>query len=351
MSRFWSDLVHRLTPYVPGEQPQGTPLLKLNTNESPYPPSQRVLEVLASIDGDRLRRYPDPDSLALREAIARQEGVRPQEVFLGNGSDEVLAHVFRGLLQHPQPVLFPDVTYSFYPVWCRLYDIDYEQVPVTADLAIDVADYSRPAGGVILANPNSPTGRLLSLDEIRLLLAAHPDTVVVIDEAYIHFGGDSAVALIREYDNLLVVQTMSKSRALAGVRVGVALANEKLIEALQRLKNSFNSYPLDAIAQALALASLEDDDWFRQACQRVIASRARLTAALECMGFEVQPSMANFVLARHPGHRAEALYGALRERGILVRHFNLPRIADYLRISIGTEDECERLLNELSQLV
>ncbi len=351
MSRFWSELVHRLTPYVPGEQPRGKQLLKLNTNESPYPPSPRVLAALASIDGDQLRRYPDPESVALRQSIARHEGVETQEVFLGNGSDEVLAHVFRGLLQHPHPVLFPDVTYSFYPVWCRLYGIDYAQVPVNADLAVDVGDYRRPAGGVILANPNSPTGRLLSLAEIRRLLVANPDAVVVIDEAYIHFGGESAVPLIHEYDNLLVVQTMSKSRALAGMRIGLAIGNEKLIEALQRLKNSFNSYPLDAVAQAIALASLDDDDWFRQTCRRVIASRSQLTAALESMGFDVQPSMANFVLARHPGHRAEALYEALRERGILVRYFNLPRIADYLRISIGTEDECERLSNELKQLV
>ncbi len=351
MSRFWSELVHELTPYSPGEQPRLDSLVKLNTNESPYPPSPQVMTALAAIDGDRLRRYPDPESSRLRSAFASYHGLRPEQVFLGNGSDEVLAHVFQALLKHDKPILYPDVTYSFYPVWCQLYGIDYKQVPLASDFSVDVGLYRGDCGGIILPNPNAPTGMLMSPAEVRQLLEANPDTVVVIDEAYIDFGGQSSIRLIDEYDNLLVVHTLSKSRALAGLRVGLAMGNERLIEALQRVKNSFNSYPVDAPAQAATLASLADEAWFRTCCKRVVDNREQLSAGLQSMGFEVLPSAANFVLARHPDHSAKALFEALRERGIIVRYFNKPRIDNYLRISVGTEEECEQLVSALRALV
>jgi histidinol-phosphate aminotransferase len=351
MSRFWSELVHELTPYSPGEQPRLDSLVKLNTNESPFPPSPQVLAALAALDGDRLRRYPDPESSELRSAFANYHGLQPQQVFLGNGSDEVLAHVFQALLKHDKPVLFPDVTYSFYPVWCQLYDIAYEQVPLAADFSVDIGPYLGRGGGIVLPNPNAPTGILLPQDGVRQLLEANPDTVVVIDEAYIDFGGQSSTRLIEEYDNLLVVHTLSKSRALAGLRVGLAMGSAVLIEALQRVKNSFNSYPMDAVAQAATLASLSDETWFRAGCDRVVANREQMRTALQRMGFEVLPSAANFLLAQHPQRSARSLFEALRAQGIIVRYFDKPRIDNYLRISVGTETECERLVTVLESLV
>ncbi|PLW83273.1 histidinol-phosphate transaminase [Kineobactrum sediminis] len=352
MSRFWSDVTRRLTPYVPGEQPRHERLIKLNTNESPYPPSPAVVAAVQQIESDALRRYPDPESARLRQAFADYHGLHPDQVFLGNGSDEVLAHVFQGLLQQQRPLLFPDITYSFYPVWCELYGIRYERVPLGADFSIDTSAFARPNGGIIVPNPNAPTGLLLSLAQIRALVAANPDSVVVIDEAYIDFGGESAITLINDFDNLLVVQTLSKSRALAGLRVGVAFGQAALIDGLQRVKNSFNSYPLDAVAQAAVLASLADEDWFRECCDRVIASRERLTRGLEALGFSVLPSAANFILAS-PGNDRDtgALFLALREQGIIVRYFDKPRIAGYLRITVGTDAQCDALLDALPALL
>ena len=351
MSRFWSDVVRHLTPYVPGEQPRHARLVKLNTNEMPYPPSPAVLKALQAVDGDTLRRYPDPESVELCQALASCHGLQPDNVFVGNGSDEVLAHVFQGLLKQSGPLLFPDVTYSFYPVWCDLYGIDSRKVPLQEDFSVDVEAFEGPCGGIILPNPNAPTGLLLELDGIRRLLRRHRDCVVVIDEAYIDFGGRSAVSLIPEFDNLLVVQTLSKSRALAGLRVGMAFGHADLIEALKRVKNSFNSYPLDALAQRAALASLEDEHWFRDSCDRVIASRERLSAALCELGFDVLPSHANFVLARPGGGRdARSIFLALREQGIIVRWFDQPRVRDYLRITVGTDEQCDALLKALSAL-
>ncbi|MEQ8801509.1 histidinol-phosphate transaminase [Haliea sp.] len=352
MSRFWSELTRRLTPYVPGEQPRHRRLVKLNTNEAPYPPSPQVLVAIQGIDGEALRRYPDPESSALREAMAQYHGLDPQQVFLGNGSDEVLAHVFQGLLQQEQPLLFPDISYSFYPVWCELYGIAFEQIALRDNFTIDVAGYARPNGGIILPNPNAPTGIVLELADIQRLLQDNPDRVVVIDEAYIDFGGDSAVTLINDYANLLVVQTLSKSRALAGLRVGMAFGQAPLIDGLQRIKNSFNSYPLDAIAQRAVIASLADEDWFQDCRRKVIATRARLTEGLAALGFSVLPSAANFVFATPgPGRDAKAIFLALREQGIVVRYFDKPRIADYLRITVGTDEQCDALLEALPALL
>lgn len=351
MSRYWSALVSQLTPYVPGEQPRRDRLVKLNTNENPYGPSPAVLQAIAAVAADELRRYPDPESTELKAAVAAYHGLRPGQVFIGNGSDEVLAHVFQGLLQHDKPLCFPEITYSFYPVWCDLYGIQYRQIPNSGDLSIDPAAFPADNGGIIIPNPNAPTGLLLSLTEVATLARTHRDSVVVIDEAYIDFGGDSAVGLVERYDNLLVVQTLSKSRSLAGLRVGFAMGSPQLIEALDRIKNSFNSYPLDVLAQRAALAALQDEAHFRDSCARVIASREQLCSGLRALGFEVLPSAANFVFTRHPGHAAGELFSALRERGIVVRYFDKPRISDYLRISIGTEQDCEALLGALRELL
>jgi len=354
MSRFWSKVVHHLTPYVPGEQPKLTNLVKLNTNENPYGPSPRVLQAIQAATADTLRLYPDPNADHLREAIAGfygEQGIRPSQVFVGNGSDEVLALVFLALLKHDQPLLFPDITYSFYPVYCGLYGIDYELVPLDEGFQIRVQDYERPCGGIIFPNPNAPTGRWLALGELETLLKAHPDTPVVIDEAYVDFGGDSAVGLVNRYPNLLVIHTLSKARSLAGLRMGFAIGNVELIEALDRVKNSFNSYPIDRLAMAGAIAAMEDRDYFEQTRSAIIQSRVTLVAEMEALGFEVLPSVANFIFARHPWQDAVLLATALRERSIIVRHFKLPRIDQFLRITIGTPEQCGTLVGALREIL
>jgi histidinol-phosphate aminotransferase len=354
VSRFWSDIVHRLTPYVPGEQPALAHPVKLNTNENPYPPSPRVVEAIRrelGEDGASLRKYPDPTARALCEAVAKHHGLRVEQVFAGNGSDEVLAHAFQALLKHDRPIRFPDITYSFYPVYAQLYGVEYETVPLNSDFAIDVDDYRAPNGGVLLPNPNAPTGRALPLSEIEILLKANPDAPVIIDEAYVDFGAESAVNLIDTYPNLLVVQTTSKARSLAGMRVGFAFGDPALIEALTRVKDSFNSYPLDRLAQAAALASYEDQAWFEESRAKVVSSREKLIAQLQALGFDVVPSAANFVFARHAAHDAATLAAALKTREIFVRHFKLPRIDQHLRISIGTPSECDALVAALSEIL
>jgi histidinol-phosphate aminotransferase len=346
MSRFWSKLVGTLTPYVPGEQPKIAKLIKLNTNENPYPPAPGVLAAIQAelgSDAAGLRLYPDPNAEQLKAAIARTHGVTAHQVFVGNGSDEVLAHVFMALLKHEQPILFPDITYSFYPVYCGLYGVACRTVPLAADFSIDPAAYAQPNGGIIFPNPNAPTGRLLGLAAIEQILAANPDSPVVVDEAYVDFGGISAISLVDRHDNLLVVHTLSKSRSLAGLRVGYAVGHPDLIEALERVKNSFNSYPLDRLAIVGAVAALEDAGHFERTRQAVIATRERLSAELGELGFEVLPSAANFVFARHGQRDAAQLAQALREQGIIVRHFKLPRIDQFLRITVGTDGECQAL--------
>jgi histidinol-phosphate aminotransferase len=355
MSRFWSPVVRGLTPYVPGEQPRLANLVKLNTNENPYPPSPRVLAAIRAELGDdaaRLRLYPDPNADLLKAAIARLHVVAPHQVFVGNGSDEVLAHIFMALLKHDKPILFPDITYSFYPVYCGLYGVDHATVPLAADFSVAPADYcGRANGGIIFPNPNAPTGLLLALDAVEQILAANRDSVVVVDEAYVDFGGDSAIPLIDRHDNLLVVHTLSKSRSLAGLRVGYAIGHADLIEALERVKNSFNSYPLDRLAIVGAVAAIEDDDHFRQTCATVIATRETLSAELAALGFDVLPSAANFIFARHPQRDAAELARALRERGIIVRHFKLPRIDQFLRITVGTDGDCRALTDALQSIL
>jgi histidinol-phosphate aminotransferase len=351
MSRYWSAVVHGLTPYVPGEQPKLANLVKLNTNENPYGPSPKALAAMRAEVGDSLRLYPDPNADRLKAAIAKCHRVTASEVFVGNGSDEVLAHVFMALLKHERPILFPDITYSFYPVYCGLYGVAYDTVPLDESFAIRIDDYLKPNGGIIFPNPNAPTGQALPCAEIERLLRANPESVVVIDEAYVDFGAESAIPLVARYPNLLVVHTLSKSRSLAGLRVGFAVGHPDLIEALTRVKDSFNSYPLDRFAIAGAAAAIEDEEHFDRTRKAVIASRERLTHDLAQLGFQVLPSAANFIFARHPQRDAGELAKALRERSIIVRHFRQPRIDQFLRITIGTDEQCRNLIDALKDIL
>ncbi len=351
MSKFWSAGVHKLVPYVPGEQPKLANLVKLNTNENPYGPSPKALAAMQAALNDELRLYPDPNSDLLKEAVARYYAVEKNTVFVGNGSDEVLAHVFHGLLKQSLPILFPDITYSFYPVYCGLYEVPFQQVPLTESFDINLEEYAQPNGGIIFPNPNAPTGVLTPLSAIEKLLQRNTESVVVVDEAYIDFGGDSAVALTKTYPNVLVVQTLSKSRSLAGLRVGIAIGHPDLIEALERIKNSFNSYPLGRMAIAGAAAAFDDVAYFRQTTQAVIDSRTTLCAQLAAMGFEVLPSAANFVFARHPQRDGAVLTKALRERSVIVRHFKAPRIDQYLRITVGSPQQNDALVQALGDIL
>jgi histidinol-phosphate aminotransferase len=350
MSLYWSALVQSLAPYVPGEQPQDQQYVKLNTNENPYPPSPGVIEAINAYDKNRLKLYPDPESTKLREALAGYFDVTREQVFIGNGSDEVLAHAFQAFFKQDKPLLFPDISYSFYPVYCALYGIDYKTVPLADDFSIRVEDYMVENGGVIFPNPNAPTSRLMELQQIDKL-CQNNESVVIVDEAYIDFGGESAIPLTRDYNNLLVVHTFSKARSLAGLRLGYAIGHEDLIEGLNRIKNSFNSYPIDSIAQIAAVASIEDESYLGQTRQKIIQTRARLTQSLADMQFEVLPSAANFVFARHRKEAAESLYRQLKKQGVLVRFFNKPRIDNYLRITVGTDSETDTLIEKLKEIL
>jgi len=361
-TRLWSSKARNLSPYIPGEQPQHDNLCKLNTNENPFPPSPKVGEAIAKVleqQADELRLYPAPESNDLRAALARSYGLDINQVFVGNGSDEVLALVFASFFLKERPLLSPDIGYSFYPVYAQTFGVELVQIPLEEDFSIDPDAYRQPCSGIIIANPNAPTGLLLSLADIRKLASEHSNAVIVIDEAYIDFAqiddsnADapvSAVSLINECDNVIVTQTFSKSRSLAGLRVGMAFGNASLIEALTRMKNSFNSYPLDKLAQAGATASVLDNEYFEQTRQQVIDLRTSLTTELTALGYNVLPSHANFVFARPQNGEASAVANALREQGIIVRHFDKPRIAEYLRITIGTAEQNNRLIDALKAL-
>ncbi len=343
-------MVHRLSPYVPGEQPKINNLIKLNTNENPYGPSPKALAAMAAEVNDDLRLYSDPTSAKLCQAIADYYSLNTEQVFVGNGSDEVLAHIFHGLFQHPGKLLFPDITYSFYPVYCALFGIEYEAVPLAENFELCVDDYEQPNAGIIFPNPNAPTGMLLPLADIESLLKRNTDSVVVVDEAYIDFGGESAVKLINRYPNLLVTQTFSKSRSLAGLRVGFAMGHPELIQALIRVKDSFNSYPLDRLAIVGATAAVEDSEHFEQTRNSVIMARVSLTQGMQKLGFRILPSSANFIFAMHPEFDAAKLAARLRERNIIVRHFRAPRIDQYLRITIGKPNENAALMAAFNEI-
>ena len=348
--RFWSPEVRELEPYVPGEQPKIQNLLKLNTNENPYPPSPKVVAAVQAVladSADVLRLYPDPEASALKHAIAAQQNVDVANVFVGNGSDEVLAHIFKAFFVQQQPILYPDITYSFYPVYSQFFAVKTKVLPLNDDFEIVVDDYKQANGGIIITNPNAPTSIALEVSAIEEVLQTNPNSVVVIDEAYVDFGAQSAVSLVEKYENLVVCQTTSKSRSLAGLRVGFAIAQPHLIAALEAVKNSFNSYPMDRFAIAAAVASFEDQAYFEAQCQKVIASRDKLVMELESMGFKVLPSKANFIFASLPSKDAGELAAQLREQGIIVRYFNKPRINQFLRITIGTDEQNQRLVDSL----
>lgn len=349
---YWSDKARGLSPYTPGEQPRIEGLVKLNTNESPLPPSPRAIAAMREAVTESLRLYPDPESTALRATLARYHGIEPENVFVGNSSDEVLAHVFVALLKHDLPLHAPDVTYSFYPVWAKLYDIPYETAPLDEGMRIRVDDFCRnSAGAIVFANPNAPTGIALSREEVARIVGANRSIPVVVDEAYVDFGGETAIPLIAKFRNLLVVRTFSKSRALAGLRVGYAIGDAGLIEALSRVKNCFNSYPVGRIAQAGAIASVEDEDYFQSCLKTIIGERERMAGALAKLDFEVLPSSANFVFARHAVLGGGKLAQALRDLAVLVRHFNAPRISDFLRITVGAPEQTDRLIEALSAVL
>jgi histidinol-phosphate aminotransferase len=352
MSKFWSDIVRELKPYVPGEQPKMQNLVKLNTNENPYGPSPKVIAALQAEAAETLRLYPDPNSDKLKEAIAQNYGLSASQVFVGNGSDEVLAHVFQALLKHSRPLLFPDITYSFYPVYCGLYEIEFETIELNAQFEINVDDFDRPNGGIILPNPNAPTGIPLALAEIEKILKFNAESVVVIDEAYVDFGTESAVKLINTYPNLLVTHTFSKGRSLAGLRVGYALGHKDLIEGLIRVKDSFNSYPIDRFAEAGAVAAMQDKAYFEETCKKVIATRTALVSDLQGLGFDILPSGANFVFAKHLKREGAELAAKLREKNVVVRHFTQPqRVSNYLRITIGTDVQSKLLIDALAEIL
>jgi histidinol-phosphate aminotransferase len=350
MSRFWIDKISSLKPYVPGEQPTSDTLIKLNTNEHALPPAESVLAALKSASGEALRRYPDPTASALRSAISAAESVPPDHIFVGNGSDEVLAHLWFALLKGRR-VQTLDTTYGFYPVWAGLYDADLTEVPVLDDFSVDLDALKNSDAAVVLANPNAPTGRALKRDDIASLVDSNRERLVVIDEAYFGFGAETAVPLVAGHDNLIVTRSLSKSHALAGMRVGYAIAQADLIEGLSRVKDSFNSYPLDAVAQAAAKAAIEDRQWFKQASQSVRDVREAMGAGLEAIGFEVLPSHGNFIFTQHRSLPGRQVFEALRARDILVRRWDKQRIENWLRISVGTMSQAEQLLVVMREIV
>lgn len=344
-------MVKRTEPYVPGEQIEQQDIVKLNTNENPYPPSPKVTAAIQQEMGRNLQLYPSPSASSLRETIGRQYGLSEAEVFVGNGSDEVLAFSFMAFFEPGKTIRFPDVTYSFYPVYAKLFDIPYEEVPLNKDFTLPVNKYFQSKGGIILPNPNAPTSVYAELEQIEEIVKNNPDNVVIIDEAYIDFASKSATELIRKYDNILVVQTTSKSRSLAGLRVGFAMGAPSLIDALIRIKDSFNSYTLDRLALVGAKAAFEDEAYFKESVGKIVTTREETKETLQELGFKVLPSQANFVFATHEVVPAEFLYNALKKEGILVRYFNKPGISNYLRITIGTDEQMGRLVMELSEII
>lgn len=351
MNSYWSTITKSIRPYTPGEQPRDRKYVKLNTNENPYPPSPRVIEAITAASNESLRLYPDPDCTDLRETIALYYGLKKEEVFAGNGSDELLAFAFLAFFEAGRPILFPDITYSFFRVYARLFRIDYELVPLEEDFSVPLEPFLRKNGGIIITNPNAPTGKFLPVPSLRRIIEGNRDVVVIVDEAYVDFGGESVTPLVREFPNLLVVQTLSKSRCLAGLRVGFAMGQEGLIEAVGRIKNSFNSYTLDRLALAAAVEAMKDEAYFKEMKAKIIGTRERVSRSLVKMGFNVIPSAANFIFISHPRCYAGTLFAQLKERGILVRYFDLPRIDNYLRVTIGSDADMNTFLANLGELI
>ena len=351
MSKFWSQRTHELDPYTPGEQPQDTQYIKLNTNENPYPPSPLALKAMQQAVSDDLRLYSDPNANKLKQAIADFHQVDISNVFVGNSSDEVLAHSFAALLKHDKPLLYPDISYSFYPSYIKLFNIHAKAIPLDDDLCINFDDYTQDNGSIVFPNPNAPTGIVITLDIIEALVQNNPDSVILIDEAYVDFGAESAIPLTQKYPNIVVVQTFSKSRSLAGLRLGFAIASAELVNGMERVKNSFNSYPIDRIAIEGGTASIQDTAHFEETCQKIISTREKTSDVLKELGFSILPSSSNFVFASHNKIPAEDLYLELKKQGVLVRYFNKPRIDNYLRITIGTDKEMKVLIEKLEKIL
>ena len=345
MTNYWTETVKRLTPYVPGEQRSGGNITKLNTNENPFPPAPSVLQAIRAVSGDQLRRYPDPESVELRTTLADYHGLELDQVFVGNGSDEILALAFLAYFTNGRPLQFPDISYSFYPVYCDLYGIEPQTVPLEPDYRLALERFEANAGGIIFPNPNAPTASAVPLQAVSGLLERHTEQVLLVDEAYADFGGESVIGLIKTCPNLLVSRTFSKGRSLAGMRLGVAFGHPSLIEGLQRVKNSFNSYPVDALAQAAGVASVKDESYYRETLATIMQTRKLTVSDLQNRGFEVLPTAANFVFARPPGGDAGAVFRKLNEAGVLVRYWNKPRLDQWLRISIGTSADMQTLMN------
>ena len=349
MTRYWTELARRLTPYVPGEQRSGANIVKLNTNENPYPPSPAVLSAISQVSADAIRRYPDPDATALRESLATYHGLRPEQVFVGNGSDEILAMAFMAFFTGDKPLQFPDISYSFYPVYCDLLDITPATVALDDNYQLNLDSFDSDGGGIIFPNPNAPTAVDVKLTEIQKLLSTASEQVVLVDEAYADFGATSAVELIDNYPNLLVSRTFSKGRSMAGLRLGVALGDANLIAALRCVKDSFNSYPVDAIAQAAGIASLNDEHYYQQTVRQIIQTRTETVEQLRKRNWQVLPSSANFVFASPADDSASDIFDHLSNEGILVRYWNTDRLSRWLRISIGTDDEMTQLFAVLDR--
>lgn len=347
----WRDNLIKIEPYVAGEQPNKTDFIKLNANENPYPPSPKVTAAIRGYNAENLKKYPSANAVPLVQAIAGREGLQSKNVFAGNGTDDVLSLAFRAFFNSDKPIIFPDITYSFNTVWCDILNIPYETIPVDDNFNIDPADYARENGGVVIANPNAPTSIGRGLDFIREILDGNRESVVIIDEAYVDFGGTTAVPLLKEYDNLVIIRTFSKSRSMAGMRLGWAMGNPELISALYATKDSMNSYPVDSIAQAAGVAAIEDEEYFQATLKKVIATRDRLTRELREMGFSLPDSRTNFVFASHPRYSAKEIFEFLKTRDIYVRWFNKPRIDNYLRITVGTETETDALISALKDLI
>lgn len=347
----WRDNLIKIEPYVAGEQPNKTDFIKLNANENPYPPSPRAIAAIRGYDAENLKKYPSANAVPLVNAIAKREGLQPENVFAGNGTDDVLSLCFRAFFNSDKPIIFPDITYSFNTVWCDILNIPYETIPVDEDFNINPADYARSNGGVVIANPNAPTSIGRGLDFIRAILDNNRDSVVIVDEAYVDFGGTTAVPLLKEYDNLVITRTFSKSRSMAGMRLGWAMGGKEVISAIYAAKDSMNSYPVDSIAQTAGVAAVEDEEYFQATLKRVIATRDRLTAELRKMGFTLPDSRTNFVFASHPRYSAKEIFEFLKTRDIYVRWFNKPRIDNYLRITVGTDEETDALIKSLKVFI
>ncbi len=346
----WESNVRRVEPYVPGEQPKDKNIIKLNTNENPYPPSPKAAEVMKAFETDRMKLYPDPDSTVLVDALAERYGVKPSQVFVGVGSDDVLSMAFMTFFNSDKPVLFPDITYSFYDVWAEVYRIPYRQIPIDENLHIKPSDYKTENGGIIFPNPNAPTGVLESVEMIEEIIKANPQSVVIIDEAYIDFGGESCLPLVEKYENLLVVQTFSKSRSMAGMRIGFAIGNEKLIKFMNDVKFSINSYTMNPVTQLCGAQSVKDEEYFQKTVNMIIDTREKTKERLSALGFTFPDSMSNFIFASHKTKPAGEIFEELKKRKIFVRYWNKPRINNSLRITVGTPEEMDCLIKALEEI-